>query len=432
MPRRTWVYVMLFLLSAINYADRVALSVAAKPISDAFGIDKIGMGYLFSSFLWLYLLCLIPMGVIVDRFGSRLVNAAGMALWSAATILTGTAWSFGVLIATRVCMGVGESTTYPAAGRVIREWVPVRERGFATAVFNSGAYAGPALGALAIAAIVDAIGWRGAFYVAGATGFLWLAAWLIWFRRPEESRWLPPDEREMIVNERDADAASLAAHGGTTILALLKAPTMWGLALTQGCAVYSQYLFLTWLPNYLQTTKNLTILHTGFYTALPYALAVVLGVLLGRLSDRMLRHEGVQGGKRRGMVVAMMLGSAVILLAPIVDNIWVILGLITISLTGISTAVSLNLALVNDLLRAPQAAGKATSILIVGGNIFGILAPIVTGYVIEGTGSFSMAFVVAGVLLVAGATISLTLTRRPIGTEPSPGPALAPALAHRS
>lgn len=432
--RRTWIYVLLFFLAMINYVDRVALSVASKPIATEFNISPVEMGYLFSSFLWLYLVCLIPMGIVVDRFGTRAVNAWGMAFWSLATVFTGFAWSFGSLLSTRLAMGIGESTTYPAGGRVIREWAPRGERGLATAIFNSGAYAGPAFGALLVAWLIDAFGWRGAFMAAGSIGFVWLAVWLVLYRKPEHATFIDEAERLTILRERDASVDALSQAGRPSgVATLLRSQTMWGLALTQGCGVYTQYLFLTWLPNYLQTTKDLSIIKTGLYTALPYAIAVVLGMLLGRLSDKMLTAGGGIGeGQRRRMVVLMMLSSSVILLAPVVDNIWLILALITISLTGISTAISLNIALLNDLLRSPQDAGKAMGILITGGNVFGILAPIVTGYVIAGTGSYNWAFVVAGLLLAAGATISLTMTRRPIeSVEEAASPAIvSPAARH--
>src|SRR5271163_930693 len=114
--------------------DRVALSISGKSIAHDFHLTPVQLGYLFSSFLWLYVICLIPMGVLVDRLGTRAVNAAGMALWSLATVLTGLSAGFGSLLTSRLSMGVGESTTYPAAGRVLREWMPARERGLATAV----------------------------------------------------------------------------------------------------------------------------------------------------------------------------------------------------------------------------------------------------------------------------------------------------------
>jgi ACS family glucarate transporter-like MFS transporter len=178
--------------------------------------------------------------------------------------------------------------------------------------------------------------------------------------------------------------------------------------------VYTQYLFLTWLPSYLQETRHLDILKTGLFTAVPYAGAALLGIGLGRLSDRILTRDAVGQGRRRSMGVIMMLFSAVILATPFVESVWLMLALFTLSLTGMATAISLNFSLVNDLLRNPEDSGKAMAILIVGGNAFGIAAPIVTGYVIQLTGSYNWAFGIAGLLLVAGATILQTMTRRPI------------------
>jgi len=417
----------LFTLAMINYVDRVALSVASKPIADEFGLSPVVMGYLFSSFLWTYLLCLMPMGILVDKFGSKIVNAAGITVWSAATMLTGLAPSYVALIATRLAMGVGEATTFPAGGRVVREWIPAGERGMTNAIFMAGTQAGPAFGALIVAWIVSEIGWRGSFLAVGAVGFIWLAAWLIWYDIPERARWLAQEEREKIVRERGAATDALEKRSGSKrVLDLLRSRTMVGLALAEGCAVYTQYLFLTWLPSYLQTTRHLTILKTGMFTALPYAGAALLGIALGRVSDRILTHDAVGQGRRRSMGVVMMLSSSVILLTPFVEQIWLMMVLFTLSLTGMATAISLNFSLVNDLLRNPEDSGKAMSILVVGGNSFGIIAPIVTGYVIQATGSYNWAFGIAGLLLVAGATILLTMTRSPIELAPA-GPRIAGA-----
>lgn len=413
--RRGWISVFLFTLAMINYIDRVALSVAAKPIAAEFGLSPVAMGYLFSSFLWTYLLCLIPMGILVDRFGSKTVNAAGIALWSAATMLTGAAWNYLALLTTRLAMGVGEASTFPAGGRVVREWIPAGERGVTNAIFMAGTQAGPAVGALLVAWILSQLGWRASFAVVGAIGFVWMVAWMIWYDQPERARWLGRDERSKILTERAADTAALERRsGGGRILQLLRTRSMWGLALSQGCAVYTQYLFLTWLPSYLQSTRQLTVLKTGMFTAVPYAGAALLGIVLGRISDRILTAKGVSEGRRRNMGVLMMLSSAVILATPFVDDVWLLLALFTLSLTGMATAISLNFSLVNDLLRNPEDSGKAMSILIVGGNTFGIAAPIVTGYVIERTGNYNWAFGIAGLLLVGGALMLSTMTRRPI------------------
>jgi len=413
--RRVWISVFLFTLAMINYVDRVALSVAAKPIAAEFGLSPVEMGYLLSSFLWTYLLALIPMGILVDRYGSKTLNAAGIAVWSAATMLTGAAGNFASIVATRLAMGLGEATTFPAGGRVVLEWIPAGERGVTNAVFMAGTQAGPAFGALLVAWIASRFGWRLSFAIVGAVGFVWLACWLVWYRLPEKCRWLSDAERDMIVRERDASSANLAQSSGAgRVLALLSTRTMWGLALAEGCAVYTQYLFLTWLPSYLQTTRHLTLLESGVHTALPYAAAALCGIGLGRASDRLLTRDALGQGRRRSMGVVMMLLSSVILLVPFVERVWILQVMFTISLTGMATAISLNFSLVNDLLRNPQDAGKAMSILVVGGNTFGVAAPIVTGHVIQRTGNYDLAFAIAGVLLVTGATILFTMTRQPI------------------
>lgn len=430
--RRVWVVVFLFTLGVINYMDRVALSVAAQPIAREFNLTPVDLGFLFSSFLWTYLLCLLPVGALVDRFGPRKVNAGGIALWSLATIATGLAWSYASLVGTRLAMGMGEATTFPAAARMIRQWIPARERGVVNAVFNNGAFAGPAFGAIFVGWLVSEWGWRTSFLIVGSIGFIWLAAWLIAYDLPERVGWITPEERDLILAERDGGAAAAAAVPFTGapagFLDLLGCRSQWGVALTQGCIVYTQYLFLTWLPTYLQQTKGITVLKAGLYTAIPYALAVLLSSLLGYFSDRMLAGQTLRQGGRRTMIVAALLVSAVILLAPVVSNVWVILGLITITLTGLSTAGAMNFALLSDLLAEPAHVGKSMSIVVVGGNTFGISAPIVTGFVLSATGNFDWAFGIAGLLMVAGATIAMTMTRVPIVPSSRRAPAAHPAL----
>ena len=414
--RRYWIFVLMFLLATINYVDRIVLSVSSTPIAEEFGISKVELGYLFSSFLWLYVVCLVPMGIIVDKLGTRVVNAAGITVWSVATALTGLASGFGMLIATRVMMGIGESTTYPASGRVIREWIPLKERALFAAFFNSGAYFGPAIGGLVLAGLVSAIGWRTTFLVCAAIGFIWLLAWMIWFRKPEEASWLSDEERAFILRERNGNAKEAPADGTSIGLrGLLSSPSMLGLMLTQGCAVYTQYFFLTWLPNYLQTERGMSLLKSGALMSLPFIGAVILTILLGRLSDSLLDEESARSGGRRRLGALLMLFGSVILLTPLVDNVYLILVLITIALGGVASAVALNIALIGDLLRTSADSGRATGLLILGGNIFGISAPIVTGYVVQATGSFNMAFVVAGSLLVLGALAVFLLARTPIG-----------------
>lgn len=415
--RRFLVYAGIFVMMALCYVDRINLSVAAKSIAASYGLSPVQLGFVFSSFLWTYLVCLVPLGMAVDRWGARSVTAGSLFIWSVAGVLTGVSTTYPGLFASRLALGVGEAASYPAGGRVIRESAPQGERGIAAAILNSGAYAGLAVGAPVVGWLVSEVGWRESFYVTGAVGIVLSAIWYAVYRAPEQARWLSAAERTYIVAGRGTDAPR--ATGGPAIGALLRSPSMWGVALTQGCAGYTLYLFMTWLPTYLADTRGLDVMKSGAFSAVPYAAAVPLGLLLGMISDRFLRRTGTSSGERRRLIAGALLVSSVILLTPLVTNIWLILTLFSISLTCVSTAMGMNIALTNDLLVDGAQAGAATSLLILGGNSFGVVAPIATGYIVASPLGYSGAFVVAGVLLLAGVATALLLTRSPIGGEPA-------------
>jgi MFS family permease len=427
--RRFWVCVFLFVLTTINYTDRVALSVAAKPIAVEFGLTPVELGYLFSSFLWMYIVCLIPVGLLVDRYGGKVVNAGGIALWSVATVLTGFSTGFGFMAASRVVMGMGESTSWPASNRIIREWFPAKERAFANAVFGAGSAAGPAFGAVAVTTVVGFFGWRTGFYAAGAVGFLWLAVWWAVFDKPEQVGWLTQAERNKILAERDGEVVRPATpQAGSSLGRLLSLRPVWGLFLTQGCMVYGGYMLLTWLPTYLQQAKGLSLMNAGFVSAVPFGSAAVVSIILGRVGDWWLTSEGVHSGRRRSMIALMLMGPALMLAVPYLNSLWSIVLVLSIAASMGWTASALNFALVTDLVRNPADIGKVTSITVLGGNSFGIMGPIVTGYVLAITGSFNATFAVAGLLALIGAACTLTLTRQPIEpqfrpTEATPQPA---------
>jgi len=417
--RRFWVAMLLFCVVIINYMDRVALSVAAKPIEAEFGLSPVAMGYLFSSFLWTYVLCLIPIGLIVDRIGTKTVIGGGLLLWSAATAFTGLSWNFASILVGRLLMGAGEATSYPGGGRVIRDWIPEGERGVVTALFNSGAVAGPAIGALVAGWLVSTFQWRTAFVALGCFGLVWLVAWLIWFGPPERVTWLSAHERDRILRERHGRDLDEIHEGATqsSLAHIMSCPTMYGLMLSQACIVYSLYLFLTWLPSYLQATLHLNAMATGLFTAIPYALTIVLGMAIAWISDRLLRPDTLRSGGRRYFVVAMMILGLTILAAPVVHDTVLLLAVMTIVLTASNTASGFNLTMVNDLAENPRDASRIMSLVVFGGNSCGLLAPIVTGYVVSATGGFDWAFRIAAGLLVVGAILSVTLTRYRIEAE---------------
>jgi MFS family permease len=414
--RRGWIYLLTLALVTINYMDRSALGVVAQAVRGEFKLSPVEMGYLFSSFFWSYVICLLPIGIMLDRYSTRNINSVGIALWSLAMAATAGVWSFASLIGVRLVMGAGEATSIPSCGRIVREWMPAQERGVANAVWSAGSFLGPAIGALIVAAITSNWGWRSAFIILGVLGFVWLACNLIWFDRPEKVGWLSADERNKILAERSAGTPDEIGQQGRpgVLLELLKSPSMWGTMIAQAAGIYTLYLLLFWLPSYLQDTKHLTIMKTGLYTAIPWAIAVPVSILIGLASDRLLKSNTLLAGGRRGMVIFTFLLAAACALVPFTNDTTLIIALFAISLSGINAAISLNLSLVNDLVHRARDVGKAISLCIFAGNICGLLAPIVTGYIIAGLGGYDWALWVAGILLVIGAIALGIMTRKVI------------------
>jgi MFS family permease len=359
--RRYWVFFLLFLFSAIAYLDRVNMSVASKPIAHEFELSPIALGYLFSSFLWAYVLMMLPGGRLIDRWGPHVVASVATAVWSTAQMATGMVGSFAAMLMVRLGLGVGEAPFAPISYSSVRLWSPYTERGTAIAAISC---------------------WS---TLAG----------------------------------RDAGITP-PSHSGVGYLGLIRCPAMWGLFISQGCLVYTGYLYISWLPNYLQTARHLSILNSGIYTAIPFLISTVVGVVANWAGDRVLTAEAVRGGGRRYLVVLSLLFIAAGLAIPFVQSLAAVITLITIAVSAAHVGPAANGALVADLLRSPGDAGRATAFLVLGGNTFGLLAPIVTGYVVAATGSFNAAFVVAGALALVGAVAALALVRGTLGEHIRP------------
>jgi len=417
--RRYWVFFLLFLFSTIAYLDRVNMSVAGKPIAHEFGLSPIALGYLFSSFLWAYVLMMLPGGRLIDRWGPHVVASVATAVWSMAQMATGMVGSFAAMLMVRLGLGVGEAPFAPISYSSVRLWSPYTERGTAIAAISSGFTLGLALGAPAVAWLIETLSWRWSFIITGAVGFVWVAVWLPLVSTPEKTGWLPPAERDHILAGRDAGITP-PSHSGVGYLGLIRCPAMWGLFISQGCLVYTGYLYISWLPNYLQTARHLSILNSGIYTAIPFLISTVVGVVANWAGDRVLTAEAVRGGKRRYLVALSLLFMAAGLGIPFVQSLAAVITLITIAVSAAHVGPAANGALVGDLLRSPSDAGRATAFLVLGGNTFGLLAPIVTGYVVAATGSFNAAFVVAGALALVGAVAALALVRGTLGEHVRP------------
>jgi MFS family permease len=414
--RRGWIYVLMFSLVMINYMDRPVVAIVAQDIKAEFNLTPVQLGYLFSSFLWTYVICLLPVGILLDRYSSGRVNSIGITLWSLAMAATAAVTTFPALLAARLVMGAGEATSIPSCMRIVREWMPARERGVATVVASAGGFIGPAVGAVLIAWLATMWGWRGAFLILAALGFVWLVCNMLGFDRPENARWLSEEERRKILTERSGGTPDeIFEHGRASVIVdLLRSRSVWGAMILQAAAIYTYYLLLFWLPSYLQSTQHLTLMKTGFYTAIPWAVAAPASILLGFLSDRTLNKDALLRGSRRySVIICTLLGSAV-LLVPLTSDPTIILCFIATSLSGLSATISLNVIMITDLIRRPSETGKAASLVILAGNIFGLLAPIITGYIVSALHNYVWAFVVAGTGLLVGAVAVATMTYNPV------------------
>jgi len=431
--KRIWIAIFLFFNLLINYIDRVNLSVAAPAIMKHFHWDAAQMGWIFAAYLWTYTLCLIPTGALADRFGARNVSAIAISLWSAAAMVTGAVTNFSNMILARLGLGIGEATTFPVAGKLIRQWFPATERGIAGAIFHCGGHAAPALALPVVAWLVINCGWRLSFVILGGLGFIWLLFWLLFYQPPEECRWLSEEERHLILTTRDVSLVPTASTGKIDLRkvlpVLLRQRSMWGVMLTQGCSTYFNYVFLTWLPTYLVQARGMHLVKAGFVGAIPYLVAVVAVLGLSRLSDRLLTPEGIRLGKRRNFLIGLLLCCTVVMATNFVQSQPGLIVVLSLAMSFNLTCLTLNLILTNDLLEDANLAGTVLAVVAVSSNVFGLFAPIVTGYIVKATGSFAAGFYIQGFLVIAAAAISFTFARKPIHgpirSEVAPAPLVA-------
>ena len=420
--KRIYIVLFLFFNVAINYMDRVNLSVLAPTVAKQFHWDPVQMGWVFSAYIWTYAACLLPCGWLADRIGARRIFAIAISIWSAAAILTGAASTIWGMISARLALGIGESTSFPVCNKVVRQWFPAEERAFATALFHSGVFVSVALSSPFIAWLALKAGWRASFVIAGSLGFVWLFFWLRWFQPPEQCPWLPADERQLILDKRDGAPKSSRDTVDTTqesgigkmLGGLLRQQSMWGLALTMGTANYMNYLFLTWLPSYLIQARGMNLMRAGFFSSIPYIAGIIMEIAFGKLSDRALTPERLKYGGRRHQACILIILSSVILLINIAHREAAVIAVISMALACNTTVIALLYALTNDLIEDPKTTGTVFGIVVLGGNLFGLLAPIVTGYIVKATGSFNSAFAISGALSLIGALIVFMFIRRPI------------------
>jgi ACS family glucarate transporter-like MFS transporter len=399
------VVAMLFVVTAVNYADRAALSIAGPAAAKQLGLNPVQMGYVFSAFAWAYVLGQIPGGWLLDRFGSKKVYTLSLFVWSIFTGLQGFVGSFRwvapviALFALRFLMGLSESPSFPGNARIVAAWFPAPERGTASAIFNSAQYFATVLFAPLMGWITHSFGWRYVFVVMGSLGFLLVPVWLKVIYSPKEHPRMDKTELEYIerggglVNMDQGGKANQSESGSkwSTITQLLGNRMLLGVYIGQYCITTLTYFFITWFPVYLVMGRGMTILKAGFVASLPALCGFSGGVLGGVFSDYLLRKGYSLSTARKVPIVGGMLLATSMIACNYVDAVWVVVCIMSLAFFGKGSG-ALGWAVVSDT-SPKESAGLCGGVFNTFGNVAGISTPIIIGYIVQGTKSFNGALV---------------------------------------
>ena len=369
----------------INYIDRSNLSIAAPIIQGELGLSPVQVGSLFSAFFWTYALVQLfgIAGWLADRFPAGLVLAAGYLLWSGATVVTGLVSGFTALFLARLVLGAGESVAYPCYSRILAADLPEHRRGLANALIDAGSKLGPALGSYIGAMLVTSIGWRAFFIGLGAGSLVWLLPWF---------RWMP----------RSHAVTARARSVGPSVWQIAQRRSAWGTFLGHFCGNYFWFFLLTWLPTYLVKERGLSMTRMGQISTLAYLAIATATICAGWLSDRWIAAGASPTRVRKTVIVTGLTLATSIMPVAVIADMRASITLLFVSCMSFGVYVSNHWA-TTQTLSGPLAAGRWTSLQNGIGNLSGIAASWLTGFVVQETGSFHLAFVVAGAVALTGA-----------------------------
>jgi MFS family permease len=379
------VLVLLGLSIFINYIDRGSLSIAAPLLEDELHISPARLGLLLSAFFWTYAGSQLFSGWLVDRINVNLVFAAGFALWSAATALTGMVHSFVALFAFRLLLGVGESVAYPSYGKIIALNFPEARRGLANSILGTGLLLGPCFSFLLGGILIARVGWRPFFIALGSVSLLWLLPWLVVAPRA-------------VFHQPAADSVSSASP---SLLEFLHFRSAWGTSLGLFANNYVSYFLITWLPYYLVRERHFSVERMAKLAGAAYLLGAAASVFSGWLSDRWIASGATLTVVRKtftggGLAFCGLSVALVGVSDPIYCSVALILGVIFFG------ATASNLWAITQTLAGPAATGRWTGFQNFIGNLAGIIAPAATGFLLQRTGHFYWAFLILGAVALSG------------------------------
>jgi ACS family D-galactonate transporter-like MFS transporter len=373
----------------ISYIDRSNLSIAAPMLGDQLNLSASQLGVLLSSFFWTYASLQLASGWLVDRLNVNWVFAGGFFLWSAATIGIGLVHGFFLLLILRLLLGVGESVAYPSYSKIIALHYREEHRGIANSVVSAGLALGPGFGMLAGGLLIVRFGWRAFFIVLGLFSLSWLIPWLAWMPEPKSAIHL--------------DRIAAPSFG-----ALLRQRSAWGTCIAMFGHNYVNYFLLTWLPFYLVRERHFSMYSMAKIGGAAYIMGACLAIAAGWASDRWIRKGATPTLVRKTIVAGGLGGAGVFLLlcaisAPSLSVAFLMLGV------GFQSISSSNIWAITQTLAGPYAAGRWTGLQNFVGNLAGIVAPALTGFILDRTGHFYWPFAILSVVALIGSSSWLLL-----------------------
>jgi MFS transporter, ACS family, hexuronate transporter len=362
---------LLFLGVTKNYMDRQVLGVLKGPLQHEFGWNDVDYGNL-----------------VFDRVGTRVGYAIAMIFWSLASMAHAAANSFLTFAIARAALGFGEAGVFPASIKSVAEWFPKKERALATGIFNAGTNIGAIITPLLVPWIALHLGWRWAFLFTGALGFLWLALWLTWYRRPDEHPRCTAAERAYIKSD------PVGATGRIPWARLLRYRQTWAFAAGKFMVDPIWWFYLFWIPDYLQREHGLRLTQIGLPILVIYLISDVGSIAGGWLSSGLIRRGfSVNAGRKWAMLVCA-IGVVPIAVVYRVSGLWpttILIGLAAAAHQGFSA----NLFTLTSDLFPSRAVGSVVGIGGMAGAIGGMLIAQIVGHVLQWTNSYMIPFFIA-------------------------------------
>ena len=402
---KTLTIFFLFLIGVVNYLDRSALSIANTTIQTDLAISPMQMGVMLSAFSIAYAFSQLPLGALIDKLGSKLALGGSLVVWSVAQAAFGLFSSYGHLVGLRVLLGIGEAPVFPSAAKALSEWFDTQERGTATGWVWSSTCIGPCLAPPLLTVFMVHLGWRGMFILTGVLGLLLAVCWFKFYK--SKAQYMAETGRAEPVPVQQAKGPKVPWTS------LFKDRNTWGAFLGFMGVIYMIWLNLTWLPGYFEREHGLDLYRTAWVVSLAYLFGALGTIVAGKCCDRLVARGMRVLASRKLMVILGLLGGALFtLIVAFTTNVVVCVVLLCLTMFFINISSATAWMIVNTIVPSERVASFG-SIQNFGGYLAGSIAPILTGFSVQQSGSFSSAFVISAVVAACSAFAYFALLKEP-------------------